>query len=93
VFVMLNWKKSHHMVAPIRRKDINDTAPRYCIYCFLFFSGQDHCMPPPRFEKDKSIIMALEVLGPSWVVEVKMGIRLLYPKATSYFSWSLFFFK
>jgi hypothetical protein len=50
-------------------------------------------MPPPRFEKDKSITMALEVLVPSWVVEVKMGIRLLYPKATSYFSWPLFFFK
>jgi hypothetical protein len=31
-------------------------------------------MPPPRFEKDKSITMALEVLVPSWVVEVKMGI-------------------
>ncbi|KAJ6943944.1 hypothetical protein NC652_009395 [Populus alba x Populus x berolinensis] len=49
-------------------------------------------LPPPRFEKDKSITMALEVLVPSWVVEVKMGIRLLYPKATSYFSWSLCFF-
>ncbi|KAJ7004529.1 hypothetical protein NC653_009391 [Populus alba x Populus x berolinensis] len=50
-------------------------------------------LPPPRFEKDKSITMALEVLVPSWVVEVKMGIRLLSPKATSYFSWSLCFFQ